>query len=106
MIKISKKEQRRGLIFGNECAIYPSITQSMTYTYKITEDWLKQERTRFNQIEYNYDQIGLEYGDIEFVKTGIVKVDPYIQQYIDEKRVDIALAVKMISLSVKKNAKR
>jgi uncharacterized LabA/DUF88 family protein len=36
------------------------------------------------------------------VKTGVVKVNPFIQEYVGEKGVDIALAVKMISLSVEK----
>lgn len=68
------------------------------------ENWLKTEKTKFAQIEYNYDQISLEFGDIEFVKTGIVKVNPYNQEYIGEKGVDISLAVKMISLSVEAKA--
>ena len=66
------------------------------------ESWLKFEQEKFAKIQYNYDQIGLEYGDIEFVKTGIVKIDPFNQSYIGEKGVDISLAVKMIALSVEK----
>ncbi|HVN57774.1 MAG TPA: NYN domain-containing protein [Bacteroidales bacterium] len=64
------------------------------------ENWLKNQKDTFARIEYNYDQLSLEYGDIEFVKTGIVKVNPYLQEFIGEKGVDIALAVKMIALSV------
>jgi uncharacterized LabA/DUF88 family protein len=70
---------------------------------KCAEDWLKQEKNRFSQIEYNYDQLSLEYEDIEIVKTGIVKVNPVRKEYYGEKGVDIALAVKMISLSVDKS---
>lgn len=70
---------------------------------KDVEEWLKREKTRFSQIAYNYDQLSLEYEDVEIVKTGVVKVKPYEQLYIGEKGVDIALAVKMISLSVEKN---
>ncbi len=66
----------------------------------LAENWLKSEKIKFSQIEYNYDQLGLEFGDIEFVKIGIVKVNPYSQEYVGEKGVDIALAVKMIALSV------
>lgn len=64
------------------------------------EEWLQTEKTKFANIQYNYDQLSLDYGNIEFVKTGIVKVNPYSRQYIGEKGVDISLAVKMISLSV------
>lgn len=66
------------------------------------EEWLKKEKTRFAQIEFNYDKLSLEFGDIEFVKTGVVKVNPYDGEYVGEKGVDISLAVKMISLSVEK----
>lgn len=67
---------------------------------KEVEDWLRTEKTKFSQIEYNYDQIALGFDDIEIVKTGIVKVNPFLKEYIGEKGVDISLAVKMISLSV------
>jgi uncharacterized LabA/DUF88 family protein len=67
------------------------------------EEWLKKKKTTFSQIEYNYDQLCLEFGDIEFVKTGVVKVNPFTQEYVGEKGVDISLAVKMIALSVENN---
>jgi hypothetical protein len=41
------------------------------------EEWLKKKKALFAQIEYNYDQLCLEFGDIEFVKTGVVKVNPF-----------------------------
>lgn len=63
-------------------------------------EWLKNEKVKFSQIEYNYDQLCLDFDDVEMVKTGVVKVDPYCFMYIGEKGVDIAVAVKMISLSV------
>jgi len=66
------------------------------------EEWLRNEKIRFSQIEYSYDQLSLEYEDVEIVKTGIVKIDPFKQIFIGEKGVDISLAVKMIALSVEK----
>lgn len=66
------------------------------------EEWIKKEKNKFSSIEYNYDQMALEFEDIEIVKTGIVKINPYQQYYIGEKGVDISLAVKMISLSVER----
>jgi len=63
---------------------------------------LRLEKKRFSEIEYNYDDLCLIYRNIEMVKSGIIKVDPFNQQYIGEKGVDIALAVKMIALSVEK----
>jgi uncharacterized LabA/DUF88 family protein len=94
--------------FNSYCSSYKSDPKSLpahietqidTEVNKV-ESWLKQEKTRFSQIEYNYDQLSLEYEDIEIVKTGIIKINPYLQEYIGEKGVDIALAVKMIALSV------
>ncbi|MDR1739786.1 MAG: NYN domain-containing protein [Bacteroidales bacterium] len=66
------------------------------------ERWLKEEKEKFSSIEYAYDQLSLSFDDIEIVKTGILKVNPYKQEITGEKGVDIALAVKMISLSVEK----
>lgn len=62
--------------------------------------WIVAQKQRFAQIEYAYDQLCLSHNGIEMVKTGVVKIDPYRQDYIGEKGVDISLAVKMISLSV------
>ena len=69
---------------------------------KKVEEWIKKEKDRFAKIEYNYDQIALEFGDIELIKTGMVKINPYTEEYVGEKGVDISLAVKMIALSVEK----
>lgn len=64
------------------------------------KQWLTKQQRKFSDIEYSYDQLCLENDDLEIIKTGIVKVNPYRQLYVGEKGVDIALAVKMISLSV------
>jgi uncharacterized LabA/DUF88 family protein len=64
------------------------------------EKWLRETKEKFSQSEYKYDQISLEFGDIEVVKTGVLKVDPFKKLIIGEKGVDISLAVKMMTLSV------
>lgn len=80
--------------------IPPKIMDKINKKVEGIENWLRDEKTKFSNIEYNYDQLCLNYGNIEFIKTGIVKVNPFSKQYIGEKGVDISLAVKMISLSV------
>lgn len=80
----------------------PEIESKVNDEIKKVEDWLRAEKTKFSQIEFNYDQLALEFDDIEIVKTGIVKVNPFQQEYVGEKGVDISLAVRMISLSVEK----
>lgn len=87
---------------GNHSAINQSTLTRIESEVQVVENWLREQKTKFSQIEYNYDQLCLDNSDIEIVKKGIVKVNPYKQEYIGEKGVDIALAVKMISLSVEK----
>jgi len=87
---------------SNPSGVAPAVMSQIDAKVKEAEEWLKKQKESFARIEYNYDQLTLEYGDIEFVKTGIVKVNPYLQEYSGEKGVDIALAVKMIALSVEK----
>ncbi len=64
--------------------------------------WIKAQKEKFSNIEYAYDQLCLENEDIEVVKSGVLKIDPFNQIYLGEKGVDISLAVKMIALSVQK----
>ena len=70
--------------------------------YSKVYSWIKAQKDKFANLEYAYDQLCLVHNNIEMVKTGVVKLDPYKQIYIGEKGVDISLAVKMISLSVGK----
>lgn len=79
-----------------------NILDSIEQDAKRVEKWLFEARARFSISEYMYDQLCLDNNDIEIVKKGMLKVDPYAQEYTGEKGVDIALAVKMISLSVEK----
>lgn len=91
---------------GNYSAINPDILTRIETEAKQAEHWLQEQKTRFSNIEYNYDQLCLDNSDIEIVKKGIVKVNPYLQEYNGEKGVDIALAVKMISLSVEQKCNK
>lgn len=85
---------------GNHTAIHNDTWGKINKEVEDIEKWLRDQKTRFSNIEFNYDQLCLENTDIEIVKKGIVKVNAYQQEYTGEKGVDIALAVKMISLSV------
>lgn len=85
---------------GNLSAINPNTLASIENEATQAEQWLHAQKMKFSNIEYNYDQLCLDNSDIEIVKKGIVKLNPYLQEYNGEKGVDIALAVKMISLSV------
>ena len=89
---------------GKEDLIDPNTIKKIDAECKEVKDWLEKQQKRFSDIEYRYDQLCLDNEDIEVIKTGIVKVNPYKQLYIGEKGVDIALAVKMIALSVEQKA--
>lgn len=78
------------------------VRDDVDHELKKVSFWIKQQKEKFANIEYAYDQLCLIHDDIEMVKTGVVKIDPYKQTYVGEKGVDISLAVKMISLSVGK----
>ena len=80
--------------------IKESVLNDINAKANVAIEWLTKQRERFSSIEFAYDQLCLENRDIEIVKSGVVKVDPYKRIYLGEKGVDIALAVKMISLSV------
>ncbi len=85
---------------GNLAAI-PSLVQlQIEDDAKEVERWLYEQKAKFSNIEYAYDQLCLDNMDIEIVKKGILRIDPYQQEYSGEKGVDMALAVKMMSLSV------
>lgn len=87
---------------GEHHKINPITQTKIDEECREVQGWLSEQKKRFANIEYNYDQLCLENNDIEIIKTGIVKVNPYKFEFIGEKGVDIALAVKMISLSVEK----
>lgn len=82
--------------------ISQKVRDDVDREFKKVSSWIKQQKEKFVNIEYAYDQLCLIHDDIEMVKTGVVKIDPYKQTYVGEKGVDISLAVKMISLSVGK----
>lgn len=84
----------------------PNVLQAIENEAHEVENWLRLTKEKFSQSEYKYDQISLDYGNIEVVKTGVVKVDPFKKIMLGEKGVDISLAVKMMALSVQKKCEK
>ncbi|MEJ0101969.1 MAG: hypothetical protein WDO19_05145 [Bacteroidota bacterium] len=98
-----KKFNSYSHLYNQDSISVPShISSQIEAEAVIVENWLKEVKEKFSKSEYKYDQISMDYEDIEVVKTGVVKVDPHKQAMIGEKGVDISLAVKMIALSVQK----
>lgn len=50
-------------------------------------EWIKKQKEKFANIEYAYDQLCLEHDNIEMVKTGVLKIDPYKHTYVGEKEL-------------------
>ena len=63
-------------------------------------DWIEKQQKKFESQEYAYDQLCLTHNNIEIVKAGITRVNAMKMDYLGEKGVDIALAVKMMALSI------
>lgn len=87
---------------GDLSAVPQPVQDAVNAECDAVSDWIKKQKDKFSNIEFAYDQLCLAHNDIEMVKTGVVKIDPFKQNYVGEKGVDISLAVKMISLSVGK----
>jgi len=85
---------------SDKSKIPQAILEKIEQEAKDSEKWLQDEKIKFSYIESKYDKLSSDFQDLEIVKKGIVKVDPYEKKYLSEKGVDITLAVKMISLSV------
>jgi len=87
---------------GDMSSVPESVQSQVNREKDEAMNWIKKQKQKFSDLEYAYDQLCLAHDDIEIVKTGVVKIDPFKQAYLGEKGVDISLAVKMISLSVQK----
>lgn len=87
---------------GDLSAVPQSVQDAIAAECRTISEWIKRQKEQFGNIEYAYDQLCLAHNDIEMVKRGVVKIDPFRQSYVGEKGVDISLAVKMIALSVAK----
>ena len=62
--------------------------------------WNELAQQKFDRSERAFEQLCITHNNIEVVKAGVVKVDSIKKEYIGEKGVDIAVAVKMIELSI------
>ncbi len=65
-------------------------------------DWIAETKKQFDRIQYNYDSLCMKYKNIEMVKSGVLKIDPYNMRKVGEKGVDVSLAVMLVKLSIEK----
>ncbi|MBL7920455.1 MAG: NYN domain-containing protein [Bacteroidia bacterium] len=62
--------------------------------------WLGEFKQTFSQTDYKYSLISNAFEDIEIVRTGYLKVDPFNKAVLTEKGVDVALAVRMVEYAL------
>ncbi len=61
------------------------------------EGYIVEQRERLERIHREvYDRIAQDYDFLEFRYVGSLKIDPYEQKWIEEKGVDVGLAVDMV----------
>lgn len=80
--------------------IAPNVRKEIETKSNEVFDWVKEQQRKFEATEKAYDQLCLTHDNIEVVKSGVVRVDSISMEYLGEKGVDIAVAVKMIDLSI------
>ena len=76
------------------------IFEEINRIYDRNLRWLRDEKKYFSQIRNKYIKLTKNYNEIQLVETGFLKVDPYTGTRIGEKGVDVAVAVKLVELSL------
>ncbi len=74
------------------------IDQAKTELASI-ESWLKEKENLFQKQELKYEQLCIDYDNVQIVKSGFVKLNSFRKEWVGEKGVDVSLAVKMIEFS-------
>jgi len=78
----------------------PNLYSRVEKRHKTCRRWLSKEKQQFSQVDRKYSVIENEYDDLEIYRTGVLKVNPYTQERIGEKGVDVALSVKMVEFAL------
>lgn len=59
-------------------------------------DWKKTQLDQYQRKLDFYDNLSIKYPEIEMVRKGILKIDPFKEKYLGEKGLDVALAIGMV----------
>ena len=68
--------------------------------------WFREKEQKFNSIQNIYKQLSQKYENIELVLVGFVKAKLKDKTFAGEKGVDLALASKIVQLSLQKHAEK
>ena len=70
------------------------------------QEWFYEQQERFNKIQDVYKYISQKYDDIELVLVGYLKLNLKDEIKVGEKGVDVALASKMVQLSLENKTEK
>ena len=108
---LRRDEQKRAVVaeikrFGGqlkeELPLTPKEIEEQTQTLlRESREWHQEQIRRYEKQLHRYDELAIRYPEIEMVRKGIVRIDPFEQDYLGEKGVDVAIAVNMIKLHEK-----
>jgi len=87
--------------FKDRNKITPEIKEKAAKELEQSLTWIQEQESLFERQETKYEQKCIDYDNVQIVKSGYVKLNPYKRDWIGEKGVDICLAVKMIEFSEK-----
>lgn len=73
-----------------------SVKQNIQREFDLAKQWIAKEKQMFSQVDNKYTRIATKYDDLEILRTGILKIDPFKKIRVGEKGVDVALAVTMV----------
>jgi len=77
-----------------------NVFDEINKIYRRNLAWIKQERQSFSIVDNKYKRFENKYSEIEIVRTGVLKIDPYSRKRLGEKGVDVAVGVKMVELAL------
>ncbi len=95
----SRKEELLALY--NKKRLPFNISKKVDGTYNKKLRWLKDRKQKFSQANYKYKKIESEYTEVEIIRSGLLRVDPYKGQILGEKGVDVAVAIHMVELALR-----
>jgi len=88
-------------MYRDKSKIPAEIKAKAKAEFEKSKDWLNENNEMFKRQENKYLRICVDYDNVEVIKSGCVKINPFKRKWIGEKGVDVCLAVKMIEFCEK-----
>lgn len=89
-------DRARRIVSQENPALEGDLEEQAENIIKRAHGWYDDRVKKYERQLHRYDELAIEYSEIEMVRRGIIKVDPFKELYLGEKGIDVALAVHMI----------